>query len=63
MKIRRRFFEAVVSVICSTLPLLKLECYLRGLSSWANLWIYLVADFVGGAVAAGAFKAVNPTDN
>jgi len=34
-----------------------------GLSSWPNLWIYLVANFVGGAAAAGAFKAVNPLDN
>jgi aquaporin Z len=31
-----------------------------GLSSWPNIWIYLVADFVGGALAAAAFKAVNP---
>ena len=34
-----------------------------GLSPWPNIWIYLVADFVGGTVAAGTFKAVNPTDN
>src|ERR1700676_3441206 len=33
-----------------------------GLSSWPNIWIYLVADFAGGAVAAGAFKALNPAD-
>jgi aquaporin Z len=33
-----------------------------GLSSWTNIWIYLVADFAGGAVAAGAFKALNPAD-
>ena len=33
-----------------------------GLSSWSNLWIYLVADFVGAAVAAGAFHALNPAD-
>src|SRR6266853_329316 len=33
-----------------------------GLSSWANIWIYLVADFAGAAVAAGAFKALNPAD-
>jgi aquaporin Z len=33
-----------------------------GLSSWPNIWIYLVADFAGGAVAAGAFKALNPGD-
>jgi aquaporin Z len=34
-----------------------------GLSSWANLWIYLVADFAGAAVAAGAFKALNPAED
>jgi aquaporin Z len=34
-----------------------------GLSSWANIWIYLVADFAGAAVAAGAFKALNPADH
>jgi len=33
-----------------------------GLSSWPNIWIYLVADFAGGAVAAGAFKSVTPAD-
>jgi aquaporin Z len=33
-----------------------------GLSSWSNIWIYLLADFAGGAVAAGAFKALNPAE-
>jgi aquaporin Z len=33
-----------------------------GLSSWANIWIYLVADFAGAVVAAGAFKALNPAE-
>ena len=33
-----------------------------GLSSWASFWIYLVADFAGGAVAAFAFRAVSPSD-
>jgi aquaporin Z len=33
-----------------------------GLSSWANIWIYLVAEFAGAAVAAGAFKALNPAE-
>src|ERR1700758_3145517 len=33
-----------------------------GLSSWQNIWIYLVADFAGAAVAAGAFKALNPAE-
>jgi len=33
-----------------------------GLSSWPNIWIYLVADFAGAAVAAGAFKILNPAE-
>ena len=33
-----------------------------GLSSWANIWIYLVAEFAGATVAAGAFKALNPAE-
>jgi aquaporin Z len=33
-----------------------------GLSSWANIWIYLLADFAGAAVAAGTFKALNPAE-
>jgi aquaporin Z len=32
------------------------------LSSWANIWIYLVADFAGATVAAGAFKALNSAE-
>ncbi len=33
-----------------------------GLSSWSNLWIFLVANFAGGAVAATVFKFINPED-
>jgi aquaporin Z len=33
-----------------------------GLSSWANIWIYLLADFAAAAVAAGVFKALNPSE-
>src|SRR5712672_1126212 len=33
-----------------------------GLSSWSNIWIYLVADFAGAGVAAGAFKTLNPAE-
>ena len=33
-----------------------------GLVSAANLWVFLVADFAGGAVAAIIFKIINPTD-
>ena len=33
-----------------------------GLSSWLNIWIYLVAEFAGGALAAGTFRALNPAE-
>jgi aquaporin Z len=44
-------------------PAVAVGISVMGLSSWSNIWIYLVADFAGGAVAAGAFKALNPGDN
>ena len=34
-----------------------------GLSSWTNLWIYLVAEFAGALVAAGVFKALNRAES
>ena len=33
-----------------------------GLFSWSNIWIYLLADFAGGAAAALAFRYLNPDD-
>jgi aquaporin Z len=33
-----------------------------GSLSWANIWIYLAANFSGGAVAAGVFRALNPAE-
>jgi aquaporin Z len=33
-----------------------------GLSSWGNLWIFLLADLLGGAAAAVTFKMLNPGD-
>ena len=33
-----------------------------GLSSWASYWIYLVADFLGGAAAALVFRVISPAD-
>jgi aquaporin Z len=33
-----------------------------GLVSWANIWIFLVGNFAGGAAAAYVFKALNPED-
>jgi aquaporin Z len=43
-------------------PAVAVGISVMGLSSWANIWIYLVADFVGAAVAAGAFKALNSAE-
>jgi aquaporin Z len=43
-------------------PAVAVGISVMGLSSWPNIWIYLVADFAGAAVAAGAFKALNPAD-
>jgi aquaporin Z len=35
---------------------------LMGLSAWSNIWIFLVAELLGGTVAALTFKTVNPGD-
>jgi len=43
-------------------PAVAVGISVMGLSSWANIWIYLVADFAGAAVAAAAFKALNPAE-
>jgi aquaporin Z len=43
-------------------PAVAMGISVLGLSSWANIWIYLVADFAGAVVAAGAFKALNPAE-
>ena len=44
-------------------PAVAVGISMMGLSAWPNIWIYLVADFVGGAAAALTFKMVNPGDN
>src|SRR3954467_13294135 len=31
-----------------------------GISTWNNIWLYLVADFAGGILAALVFNAINP---
>jgi aquaporin Z len=43
-------------------PAVAVGISIMGLSSWGNLWIYLLAQLVAGAIAALAFKAINPTD-
>src|SRR5271165_359901 len=36
-------------------PAIALGASVLGAFKWANIWIYLVADFLGGAAAAGVF--------
>jgi aquaporin Z len=43
-------------------PAVAVGVSLMGKFAWANLWIYLVADFAGGAVAGLLFKFLNPED-
>ncbi len=43
-------------------PAVALGISIMDLSAWKNLWIYVVADLLGGAVAAVAFKSLNPQD-
>jgi aquaporin Z len=43
-------------------PAVTVGISMMGLSSWANIWIYLVAEFAGGAAAALCFRFVSPGD-
>jgi aquaporin Z len=43
-------------------PAVAVGISVMGLSSWFNIWIYLLADFAGAVVAASAFKALNPAE-
>jgi aquaporin Z len=41
-------------------PAVAVGVTVMGLAAWSSIWIYLVANFVGGAVAALTFKFVSP---
>ena len=43
-------------------PAVAVGISVMGLSAWANIWLYLVANFLGGAVAAVAFKTLSLGD-
>ncbi|MGH3769983.1 MAG: MIP/aquaporin family protein [Pseudonocardiaceae bacterium] len=43
-------------------PAVAIGTAVMGLASWSALWIYLVANLLGGAVAAFAFRFCNPED-
>ena len=44
-------------------PAVAVGVTLMGLSGWANIWIFLVADFLGGAAAALVYKALDLNDD
>jgi aquaporin Z len=41
-------------------PAVAIGISMLGISSWSNIWIYLVADFAAAVVAALIFQLVNP---
>jgi len=43
-------------------PAVAVGASLMKLFAWQNLWVYLVANLVAGAAAAGVFKVLNPHD-
>jgi aquaporin Z len=43
-------------------PAVAVGISVMGLSSWVNIWVYLVANFAGAALAAFVFKFVHGTD-
>lgn len=43
-------------------PAVAIGISIMGLSSWSNIWIYLVANLAGGLAAGMAFKFLNPQD-
>jgi aquaporin Z len=43
-------------------PAVAVGASVMGLLAWSNLWIYLVANLAGAALAAGVFRFVNPQD-
>jgi aquaporin Z len=41
-------------------PAVAIGISILGISTWNNIWIYLVADFVAGVAAAIVFNLINP---
>ena len=47
---------------CAINPAVAIGLTVMGLSKLSNLWIFFVANFAGGALAAGVFKVLNPEE-
>src|ERR671931_542400 len=43
-------------------PAVALGASVLGAFEWSNIWIYLIAGFAGGAVAAAAFRLTQPAE-
>jgi aquaporin Z len=43
-------------------PAVALGITMAGLTSWGSIWIFIVANFVGGALAAFLFQYINGTE-
>jgi aquaporin Z len=43
-------------------PAVALGATVLGMFSWSHIWVYLLANFVGGAVAAGVFLFTQPAE-
>jgi aquaporin Z len=41
-------------------PAVAVGATVMGLLSWSHIWIYLLANLLGGAAAAGAFRLIEP---
>jgi aquaporin Z len=41
-------------------PAVAVGASVLGLFAWSNIWVYLIAGFAGGAVAAAAFRLTQP---
>ena len=44
-------------------PAVAVGISVMGLAAWPSIWIYWLAEFLAGALAALLFRAVNPGDN
>lgn len=53
---------AVGDISAAFNPAVAIGITVLGLTSWAHLWIYVVACFGGAALAAVVFKQINPQD-
>jgi len=41
-------------------PAVAIGAAIRGMLLWSSMWLYIIAELLGGAAAAFAFKALNP---